>query len=327
MPRPARPCAASFPTASLAAALALVCSAAQASASLEDALAPPSGAEITHVETRAFDAYPVPVRPVAEGPPTEEAQGRVRKVAFRLEPAAAPAAVTAFYADRLGPLGFDIVLDCADIACGGFAFRRALRVLPQPLMAVGLGDFRQLTLRRGEDAASVSVLASRLGAATHVQVVSVEGAPSPLGAGEAPAIADEAAPAAPAAPSRSVDAGALGARLDAEGRVVLEGVAFEIGATRLAPESDAALDAAAALFAARPDLSAVVVGHTDADGDLALNRRISAQRAEAVVAALVARGVSRSRLSADGVAFLAPRAANATEAGRAANRRVELVAR
>jgi OOP family OmpA-OmpF porin len=304
------------PARAVAAALLVLALSGAVAADVDAALAPPEGATLTHAETRAFDAVALPVRPAGDAPVTEEAQGRVRELAFRLAAETTPAAVTAFYAERLAALGFETVLDCAEAACGGFAFRRALTVLPQPKMAVGLGDFRQLTMRR--DGAAVSILASRLGAATHVQVVSVESAEPPLSEG-APAPAQAAAsPGEPAA---------LGARLDAEGRVALDGVAFEAGSTRLASTSGAALDAVAALLVSRPDLAATVVGHTDADGDLALNLRISRERAEAVVAALVARGVAAERLSAEGVAFLAPRASNATEAGRAANRRVELVAR
>ena len=69
-----------------------------------------------------------------------------------------------------------------------------------------------------------------------------------------------------------------------------------------------------------------MVGHTDSvggfDGNLALSRR----RAEAVAAALVKDyGVAAGRLVGNGVASLAPVASNASEEGRAKNRRVELV--
>ena len=58
------------------------------------------------------------------------------------------------------------------------------------------------------------------------------------------------------------------------------------------------------------------------------NLNLSKRRAEAVVAALTAEyGVSASRLTANGVANLAPVAVNSTEEGRAKNRRVELVPR
>jgi OmpA-OmpF porin, OOP family len=70
-----------------------------------------------------------------------------------------------------------------------------------------------------------------------------------------------------------------------------------------------------------------VVGHTDAVGELEANLRLSKARAEAVIEALVARGISRGRLQAFGAGPYAPVASNREEAGRAQNRRVELVER
>jgi outer membrane protein OmpA-like peptidoglycan-associated protein len=69
-----------------------------------------------------------------------------------------------------------------------------------------------------------------------------------------------------------------------------------------------------------------VVGHTDNQGGLDHNLALSKQRADAVTAALTATyGIAAVRLTANGVAYLAPVASNAAEAGRAKNRRVELV--
>jgi len=71
----------------------------------------------------------------------------------------------------------------------------------------------------------------------------------------------------------------------------------------------------------------VIVGHSDNQGTLDANLALSQRRAEAVRDALVSRGVAAERLDARGVGFLAPVASNATEEGRARNRRVELVLR
>ena len=71
-----------------------------------------------------------------------------------------------------------------------------------------------------------------------------------------------------------------------------------------------------------------VVGHTDNIGGYEVNTVLSKRRAEAVAATLVKDfGVSALRLTANGAAYLAPVASNSTEAGRAKNRRVELVPR
>ena len=69
-----------------------------------------------------------------------------------------------------------------------------------------------------------------------------------------------------------------------------------------------------------------VVGHTDNVGSIDSNLKLSKERADAVVNSLTANyGISADRLTAYGVASLAPLASNDSEEGRAKNRRVELV--
>ncbi len=110
------------------------------------------------------------------------------------------------------------------------------------------------------------------------------------------------------------------------GRVALYNIYFDHDSARLKPESDAALEAIATLLRRDPDLRLFVVGHTDATGDLRYNLALSRRRAQAVVEALVGRhGIERARLHPEGVGPLAPVAPNTDEAGRAKNRRVELV--
>ncbi len=103
------------------------------------------------------------------------------------------------------------------------------------------------------------------------------------------------------------------------------GLDFEVGGAALSPGSAAALDRLAAVLSAEGAPPVVVVGHSDNQGGLELNIDLSRQRAESVRQALIERGVPADRLEARGVGFLAPLASNATEAGRALNRRVELV--
>jgi outer membrane protein OmpA-like peptidoglycan-associated protein len=68
-----------------------------------------------------------------------------------------------------------------------------------------------------------------------------------------------------------------------------------------------------------------VIGHTDNAGALDHNLKLSADRAGAVVKALVGRGIEPSRLKSAGVGPYSPEASNTTDAGKAKNRRVELV--
>lgn len=127
---------------------------------------------------------------------------------------------------------------------------------------------------------------------------------------------------------RVTDAEAMAGALDATGRIAVEDIYFDFASAALLPESDAALGEIARLLADRPALTIYVVGHTDAIGTLEANLGLSHARARAVVEALETRfGVAPGRSAPAGVGPLAPVASNATEEGRAMNRRVEVVAR
>lgn len=86
------------------------------------------------------------------------------------------------------------------------------------------------------------------------------------------------------------------------------------------------LEQIAKLLKETPALKLLVVGHTDNIGSFSFNMDLSQRRAAAVVSALATRyAVRRDRLTPVGVSFASPVASNQAEAGRAANRRVELV--
>ncbi|WP_375560000.1 OmpA family protein [Bernardetia sp. OM2101] len=74
-----------------------------------------------------------------------------------------------------------------------------------------------------------------------------------------------------------------------------------------------------------PDTRLTIQGHTDSKGDDNYNRQLSAKRADAVRDYLIANGVKGGRLNTTAYGETAPIASNDTEAGRAQNRRVEVV--
>ena len=123
-----------------------------------------------------------------------------------------------------------------------------------------------------------------------------------------------------------VTADEMSKSLTSTGRVALYGIYFDTNKSEIKPESKQALAEIAKLMKNEPNLKLHVVGHTDNVGGLASNMVLSKKRADAVVAALTKEyGIAASRLTANGVAYLAPVATNTTEEGRAKNRRVELV--
>ncbi len=122
------------------------------------------------------------------------------------------------------------------------------------------------------------------------------------------------------------NAEAMGKDIEELGRTVLDGLFFDHDKATLTPESKPALDEIAKLLETMADKTFYVVGHTDATGTHAYNMKLSADRAAAVRAALLADyGVAAERLESAGVGPLSPVFTNASEGGREKNRRVELV--
>jgi OOP family OmpA-OmpF porin len=123
------------------------------------------------------------------------------------------------------------------------------------------------------------------------------------------------------------NAEAFKAGLAQAGHVEVPGIFFDTGKSEVKPESDAALKEVVKLLQADPALGVWVVGHTDNTGAEDMNVSLSQARATAVLKALSQMGIAPTRLAAHGAGPYAPVAENKTEAGRAKNRRVELVAR
>lgn len=124
----------------------------------------------------------------------------------------------------------------------------------------------------------------------------------------------------------AVDAEAIGKGLTEKGKVVLDGIVFDFDKATLKTESKPALDAIANYLKANSQQHFYVVGHTDSKGSTEYNLSLSANRAKAVVDALVDRyAIAPKRLEAHGVGSLSPVFSNGSDAGREQNRRVELV--
>ena len=124
----------------------------------------------------------------------------------------------------------------------------------------------------------------------------------------------------------TADAAAFSNDIRTTGHAAVYGLYFDSGKSEIKPASDPALGEIAKLLKSDPALKLNVVGHTDNDGPLEINMKLSEARAAAVVQALVGKyGVAPGRLKAFGVGPLAPVAANDAAEGKAKNRRVELV--
>jgi outer membrane protein OmpA-like peptidoglycan-associated protein len=112
-------------------------------------------------------------------------------------------------------------------------------------------------------------------------------------------------------------------KLAAGTKVILNNIFFEYGKTVLRTTSYPELNRVVKLLEAYPKLKIEISGHTDNKGSLAVNKRISENRAKAVVDYLLGKEIDVSRLTYKGYAYLQPVATNDTEEGRQRNRRVE----
>ena len=108
-------------------------------------------------------------------------------------------------------------------------------------------------------------------------------------------------------------------------RFEIPGLNFGTGSSDLTPEGRQAVDQLATALTVHPSAKVLLQGHTDTAGDPSNNTKLSDERAAAVRAALIRRGIDGSRISTTGHAERAPIASNASEQGRAANRRVDVI--
>ncbi len=112
--------------------------------------------------------------------------------------------------------------------------------------------------------------------------------------------------------------------LDKSGHIALY-INFETAKSVIKSESQNIIDQIAAMLTENPALKISIEGHTDNVGDATANQNLSVNRAQAVLNAIVAKGIDKSRLSAKGWGATKPIADNNTEEGKAKNRRVEIV--
>jgi OOP family OmpA-OmpF porin len=305
--------------------LPLVLALAAESPALGLTLAFPGPATATASTSEAMTSYPLPIGPWADGAvPVRVMEGRRSDTAWRVAGSdLTTLQLLAALREQVVAEGYEVLWDCATDACGGFDFRFAIETLSEPEMHVDLGDFRFLAAERSGPSGpeALAILVSRSQEAGFVQLTTIGGADGIVTTGGAPPVV----PVQPA-PAEALPAGTLAARLEASGAVALDDLAFESGSSRLGGGEFASLAELAAYLKANPSRTVALVGHTDASGSLAANVALSKQRAASVRDRLIADfGVPAAQVAAEGAGFLAPRASNLTEEGRARNRRVEVM--
>ncbi len=114
-------------------------------------------------------------------------------------------------------------------------------------------------------------------------------------------------------------------KLMQDGKIVSNGIKFDVGKATIKPESMGVINSICQLMKEHPELKFSVEGHTDSDGDEASNMILSEKRAKAVADQLTKMGIDASRLQSKGWGESKPISDNSTAEGKANNRRVEFV--
>lgn len=115
--------------------------------------------------------------------------------------------------------------------------------------------------------------------------------------------------------------------LEETGRTRVYGINFDTDSDKIKDESKPTLDKVVAMLKAKPDWKLTIEGHTDSTSTPEHNQDLSERRAVSVRNYLQAAGIDGSRLATVGFGATKPVLSNATELGRAQNRRVELAKR
>lgn len=248
-------------------------------------------------------------------------EGQVTHTAWRIpQNTLTPLDMIAPIRAELTAEGFTSLYECAADVCGGFDFRYALPLLPEPEMHVDLVDFQYIIAQNGNDI--YAVIASKSTESGFLQATRVQDAQRAAAPQDINLPVASAPPPAP----RPAMSDTLAGQLAQNGHAALDDLVFSSGAAALEPRDYASLEALAEYLKATPNARAALVGHTDATGSLTGNIALSKRRAQAVRDRLIENwAVPRDQITAEGAGWLAPRATNATVEGREQNRRVEAV--
>lgn len=114
-------------------------------------------------------------------------------------------------------------------------------------------------------------------------------------------------------------------RVMSEGKIIVNGIKFDVNKASLKPESMGAINKIFKLMQNQANLNFSVEGHTDSDGKEDANQTLSEARAKAVMNQLISMGIATERLTSKGFGESKPLDNNSTPEGKANNRRVEFV--
>jgi OmpA-OmpF porin, OOP family len=286
-----------------------------------------AGASIVGFQDVNFGEFDLPLGPGSSGKLTksERLQGKLSRVLYVAPAQRSTLEVFANYEQALAKAGFRTLFSCAAPACGGLS--RVLYPVDRVLKQSGRNSEYAFSIPRDER--YIAAMLTRPGSSNvyvSIYVATEKNSALERLSERAVILLDVIEPTTMETGRVTVNAEAMARDIAATGHVALYEIYFDFGSADLKPESDTALKEIALLLRKDPKLRLFVVGHTDNVGAFQTNLDLSKRRAASVVRALTTtQGIDASRLQAEGVGMLAPLAPNDTDAGRARNRRVELV--
>lgn len=275
-----------------------------------------------------FASYTLPTGPMAgrELSEGEQLEGLLQRRLYTAPEASSTRDVYLNYLNALEAAGYQTIYTCSGAECGSkISLLGKLVIYPPDRRLHNIKDVSDRAFGSFQDEHYLAARSAD-GAVTVAVYVAFGGA-SPFAAVANRTIIHLDVLTAAALEDKMIDAAAMAEGIVADGHVAVDNIYFEFGTAKLTLEADPALNEMTKLMGDNPELKVFIVGHTDSVGDYGLNLSLSQERARAVVGALIDRGVSASRIEAAGVGSLSPVASNASDAGRQANRRVELVER
>jgi len=259
------------------------------------------GSTITNYATHEFDAFQLPVGAVTpKGEPKfQTIEGRITRIVYADPAGRSSLEVYRNYESALKSAGFEPIYACIGDACGISRFH------PNSDWAVtwyGSGHYQftgKVPRADGDIYVSLHITPDE----AYLDLIQTK----PMEGG-------------------LVQAADLRNGISKSGHIAVYGIHFDTAKADLKPDSAATLQEISSMLKADPSLKLYVVGHTDNVGNSAANLDLSRRRAASVVQALTTQyGIPATRLDAFGAGPYAPVATNDSDAGRALNRRVELV--
>lgn len=284
-----------------------------------------AGSTIVGYQQTSFDELQLPMGALHNSAfdKTYASKGKVTRIAYATPAGKTSAEVFANFESALQSHGFKLLYTCASggDGCGGYNFAQnyAKEILSGD--PSHYNDMIGVLYSTNDDVRYLLAELQRGAAKVDVGLMVAKNDDNPAGvllqiveSGDMPT--DQV----------TVDSAAMEKGLRTDGKIALYGLHFATDSANLEPDSEQTLKEMSDLLHKEPTLKVYIVGHTDNSGTLAHNLALSQERAETVVKVLVSHyGIAQVRLAAKGLASYSPVASNGDDAGKAKNRRVEMV--